>query len=78
MTVQHTIHPKHDVRELAQLALARNSCFGGRHVSVEMDEDRLILRGAVRTYYQKQMAQESVRGFPGINEIRNEIEVISV
>jgi len=35
------------------------------------------LTGAVATYYQKQMAQESVRTIEGVTSVRNELEVMS-
>ncbi len=35
----------------------------------------MILRGVVRSYFQKQMAQEALRHVEGIEEICNELEV---
>jgi osmotically-inducible protein OsmY len=35
----------------------------------------VILRGVVRSYFQKQMAQEAVRRISGVEEIHNELEV---
>jgi osmotically-inducible protein OsmY len=37
----------------------------------------VTLRGVVRTYFQKQMAQEVVRRVDGVDEICNELEVTS-
>jgi osmotically-inducible protein OsmY len=34
-----------------------------------------LLRGRLATYYQKQVAQEAVRGLDGVVQIVNDIEV---
>ena len=41
----------------------------------ETDAGRVTLRGVVNTYFQKQMAQESLRHVDGVHEIANELEV---
>lgn len=46
-----------------------------RTLRFETREDRLILRGTVRSWYQKQMAQEMLRGVEGVGEIENQLEV---
>ena len=56
-------------------ALERNSYLSGRHLRFETDQGRVTLRGVVRSYYQKQMAQESIRYIDGVDEIANELEV---
>ena len=65
-------------RDLVQSALERNCHFAGRHVRVELFDGEVVLKGIVRSYYQKQLAQESVRSVGGIRQVRNEIEVVSV
>jgi osmotically-inducible protein OsmY len=69
--------PSHQVRDLVRNTLARNPHFNGRELRVEFDQSDVIIRGAVRSYYQKQIAQESVRRISGIGAIRNELEVIN-
>jgi len=59
-------------------ALERNPYFSGRNLYFEADEGRVRLRGVVRSYFQKQMAQEAVRRIDGVSEILNELEVTSV
>ncbi len=44
-------------------------------VSCEFSRGVLRLHGRLATYYQKQVAQESVRGIEGVTDIVNEIEV---
>ena len=43
--------------------------------SFETEEDRVILKGTVGSFYQKQMAQEVLRNIEGIREIQNQLQV---
>lgn len=60
------------------VALERNPHLSTRSLRFETDSGRVTLRGLVGTYFQKQMAQEALRHVEGINEIRNELEVVSL
>ncbi|HLA86248.1 MAG TPA: BON domain-containing protein [Thermoguttaceae bacterium] len=59
-------------------ALEGNVHLRGRQFSLEAEQGRVTLRGTVRSYYQKQMAQEAVRYVDGVSEISNELEVAQV
>jgi len=56
-------------------ALERNPHVAGRNLRFEAEEGRIRLRGVVRSYYQKQMAQEALRYVDGIQAIDNDLEV---
>ena len=56
-------------------ALRRNPYVSGRTLRFETEQGRVILRGVVHSYFQKQMAQESLRRIDGVEEILNELEV---
>ena len=58
-------------------ALERNPYLARRNLRFETSEGRITLRGVVRSYYQKQMAQEALREVDGIEEIYNELEVMA-
>ena len=60
------------------IALERNPHLAGRSLRFEAEQGRVTLRGTVRSYYQKQMAQEALREIDGIAEIHNELEVMSL
>jgi len=74
---QHFIDESHSLRDVVQATLARSPHITGRNLRVDLIDDEVILTGAVATYYQKQMAQESVRGIEGVTVVRNELEVMS-
>ena len=47
-----------------------------RKLEIEIDADKIILRGSVRSFFLKQMAQCSVKAECNGYEIQNLIEVI--
>jgi|GEM_PF-3541845 len=68
----------HQLQDLVNSFLARSSASAGRGLSCEVDaQHNVVLRGVVRSYYQKQLIQEQLRQLPGVQRIQNEIEVIA-
>ena len=58
------------------IALITNPYLTGRTLRFETDGGRVILRGRVGTWYQKQMAQELIRRVEGVELIDNCLEVV--
>ena len=58
-------------------ALRESPYSRGQHLRFETSEGCVRLSGRVKSYFQKQMAQESLRAVDGIAMIENEIEVAS-
>lgn len=56
-------------------ALEQNPYLTRRNLRFETEAGRVTLRGVVNSYFQKQMAQESLRYVDGVHEIANELEV---
>ncbi|MCS7238085.1 MAG: BON domain-containing protein [Thermoguttaceae bacterium] len=65
-----------DLEKRIARALFRNPYLPKHHLRFETHAGRVILRGVVRSYFQKQMAQEAVRKVEGVQEICNELEVV--
>ena len=65
--------------EPAQLhrLLTRHLQVAGRDLRIDIDDRGVVLSGTVRSWYQKQLAQESIRRVAGAASIRNEIEVVA-
>ena len=59
-------------------ALEQNPHLAGRNLRFEAEQGRVTLLGTVRSYYQKQMAQEALREVDGIAQIYNELEVVAL
>jgi len=47
----------------------------GHTLQIEMRAGRVVLRGVVPSYYQKQVAQEVVRMVDGVERVDNQLEV---
>lgn len=78
MSTTYRIDEVHDLQYRVHFVLSRNPYLGGRAIQCEIvDEDTVILKGCVKTYYQKQMAQESLRKLNGIRRIANELAVVT-
>jgi osmotically-inducible protein OsmY len=56
-------------------AISLNPHLAGRHLQVVANQGRIELLGVVNSYYQKQMAQETVRGVEGVEGVENHLEV---
>ena len=69
------MHCKRTLREQVDAAITTNPYLTGRELRFETNEGRVVLKGVVNTYFQKQMAQEALRHVDGVEEITNELEV---
>ena len=66
-----------DLQELVGSALARSAYLSGRNLRFEVHNESIVLHGVVRSYYQKQLAQESIKSIGGLRSILNRIEVVT-
>ena len=60
----------------AKERLRQSSYSSLQDISCEYDDGVLILCGQVPTFFQKQLAQESVRHLEGIAQVVNQIRVV--
>ena len=56
-------------------ALTINPHVPSRQVEVEAADGHVVLKGNVRSFFQKQMAQEAIRRIDGVERIENLLEV---
>ena len=70
---------RYDLSTLARQQLEHQPHFRGRvkDVFVEHEGRTLFLTGKVPTFYLKQLVQEAVRHVPGVQQVRNLIDVVS-
>lgn len=64
------------LEDQVQMTLEHNPYLTRTPVSFEAQAGRLVLRGEVGSFFQKQMATEAVRKLRGIEEIDNQLEVV--
>ena len=74
----YILHSAENLRERIHLTLTRDPYVRGRSVQFELIDRDVLLTGSVRSYYQKQMAQESLRGIEGLGRVVNELKVTPV
>lgn len=63
------------LEERVQDAIDHNPYLAKKNLRCETSEGHVVLRGTVRSFFQKQMAQESVKQLDGIRSIENRLEV---
>ena len=56
-------------------ALDQSPHFDASKFTLRADDGHVEIRGRVRSFYQKQMAQEAIRTLSGVKEIENKLEV---
>jgi hypothetical protein len=69
------LDPTHGLDELVLDVLARHPDFRAAELACEVIGTDLVISGRVKSWYQKQVAQETIRPFAGGRTIRNELEV---
>ena len=56
-------------------ALQQSPFLSSRHLRFETEAGRVVLRGVVASFYQKQMATAALRRLSGVSHIENHLEV---
>jgi osmotically-inducible protein OsmY len=67
---------EHPLEDRVRIVLNKNPHLPRRTLRIEAHDGRVTLKGVVRSFYQKQMAQESLKGLEGLRQIENQLEVV--
>jgi osmotically-inducible protein OsmY len=65
-----------DVRKQIEAALVRSAQIDARHISVEVEGSKVILKGNVRTTAELHDARRAAWSAPGVEEVENRIVVM--
>jgi osmotically-inducible protein OsmY len=65
----------HMLDEKISTALRTNPYFPSRNLRFETSEGKVTLHGQVSSWYQKQMAQETLLRLDGVDGVENRLEV---
>lgn len=77
MPTQFILHGPHSLSDLVTKRLHEARDWWSRDVAAHVDDTgEVCLTGRVRSYYQKQIAQESLRNLQGIRRIHNDLCVV--
>jgi osmotically-inducible protein OsmY len=64
-----------DLKERIEQALIRNAETDARNITVEVQGSKVILRGTVSSYAEKEAAEETAWDTPGVTDVENHIVV---
>jgi osmotically-inducible protein OsmY len=64
-----------DLERQARSALASSSVYPLRELTVESQNDAILITGSVNSFYHKQLAQEAVCAVVGAIEVVNSVQV---
>lgn len=65
-----------DVKKRIKEALHRSVEFDAEHITVEVEGNRAVLQGSVRSFAELQDAERAARNAPGITEVVNRLGII--
>lgn len=65
----------HALVDRIDAAIQTNPYLVGKNLRIEAANGRITLKGVVNSFFQKQMAQESLRRVVGVSQIENDLEV---
>ena len=68
--VKPRVAPEH-LKEDIERALVRNAQTDAKHIQVEVEGRRVILRGVVSSYAEKEAAERTAWAQPGVSEVEN-------
>ena len=66
-----------EIKSKIEEALKRNAELEARRIQVETIGNKVILRGTVRSWWQKKEAERVAWQAPGVTQVENQIEVIA-
>ena len=64
-----------EIEEKISSLLSRDLRLARREIYGHVEEGRLVVRGWVGSFFEKQLVQEALRRLDGVREICNELEV---
>src|SRR2546430_12053469 len=64
-----------DLKQRIRQALERGAEFDAGRISVEIQGNKAILRGTVRSYAEMRDAERAARNAPGVTEVENKLTV---
>jgi osmotically-inducible protein OsmY len=64
-----------NLKQDIERALVRNAETDARQITVEVQDSKVILHGRVRSYVEKQEAEDSVWSAPGVSDVDNRLVI---
>jgi osmotically-inducible protein OsmY len=74
ITIKARVSPS-DVKDKIKAAFHRSADIDARRIDVEVHDGRVILHGSVRSWTERDEAQQAAWGAPGVSAVENQIAV---
>lgn len=71
MSQNITIDHAHQLFELVKHAISDSILVANQNVQIKIEQEQVVLTGNVNSYYEKQLAQESVSRVKGVRQVQN-------
>jgi len=75
MSKHITIDHAHQLSQLVKHAISNSIMIASQNIQYEIEQEQVILTGIVNSYYEKQVAQESVSRVNGVGQVQNRLIV---
>ena len=74
ITIIPTVKPQ-DVKDQIESAFRRNALLDARRITVETSGNKVILRGSVRNWAEREQVEQAARAAPGVSEVQSDITI---
>jgi osmotically-inducible protein OsmY len=76
--VRPLAHPvkEEEIRKQIEDALVRSAQIDAKNITVEIQGEKAILKGTVRSWAERDEAENAAYAVPGITEVENRLEVL--